>query len=336
MGIDTEPRKEPAVKPPQSIRKFYESFVSSLSQGENPMFRQAPDDSVFKNMVGDEKPLLYIKDAEGILKKWLTDDELKVAREKTSQSQLTEEQLFDMFSFIVGGRSPSLRNLGVSQWTDLLPEAAEAQAVSGLDIVRRIFEFVDLHPNTSLTSSLADVLGLSIGRTQKFEAVNNGKKGLVILQGDSSWNRGKMFVWHNYRNSRSSVQSFSPFRSDGSQNIGQICDVAVAYQKPEGIRIARLNKIVFLLARHGLSEETTSETALDQIYMPPKEFLDEFFSAESDIREQQQQIENENFIINKGLDRSQDLIKQKKESIVTTILDMANKGELDGVIKSIE
>lgn len=337
MGINDEPRTEPLVKAPQSIRELYDSFIEGIGKGENPLFSQAPTDAVFKNFVGDEKPLLYIKETDESVKKWLTQDEIQAVQETGNQVKLNDEQLFDMFSFMIGGRSPTLRDLGVGKWTDLLSRNnSESGVVEGLDRVRKIFEFIDTHPNTSLASSLGDVLGLSTNRTQKFEVTNGDKKGLVILMGDTSWNRGKMFVWHPTRNARSVVQPCSPFKSDGSQNIGNINDVQIGYQDTEGPRIVRLNKIVFLMARHGLGEQTGSETALDQIYMPLSEFVEQLYIQDNDTREQQHQLENDNFVINYKLPGSQELVQHRKDGILTKMLEMANNGGLDGVLQSIE
>lgn len=334
-GKNNEPKTESVVNNPQSVKEAYQVFIDGVGRGENPLFLRSESDIVFKNTVGEEKPLLYVYNPDGSIKKWLTQSEVDEFKKTSEQNTLNDEQLFDMFSFMVGGRRPGLRDLDVTQWTDLITEYQNNNVV-GLDKIRRVFEFVDKNPDTNLTLALGNVLGLSVDGNQRFEVVNEGKKGMVFLMGDTSWSRDKIFVWHPIRNMRSSIQSYSPFKSDGCQNVGDICDIQVGYQGTDGPRIVRLNKIVFLMARYGLGEQTTPKTSLDQIYMSPNEFIEQLWIPDGNAREEQHRLENENFVINKRLQGSRELIFQKKQAIVTKMLDMAKKGELDVAIKNIE
>lgn len=336
MSIDDKLKAEPLTRSPQTIREFYDKFVAGIGGGgENPIFSRAPEGAVFKNTVGDEKPLLYVKEVDGSVKQWLTAADLENVGILPDQVRLDEEQLFDMFSFMVGGRKPSLRNLGVNRWSDLLSPENEVNQEEKFASIRKIFEFLDKY-NTNMTQVFGNILGLSTNCTQRFKVTNGNREGIVILMGDTCFNRGKMFVWHSIRNIRSPIQSCSPFKSDGNWNIGDINDIQIGYQSVEGPRIVRLNKFVFLMARHGLGEQTTEETALDQIYMTPGEFMSQLYTQDKDAREKQHRIEEDNFVINYKLNGSQELIKQRKNDILAKMLEMASNGDLEDILRNIE
>lgn len=337
MGIDTQPLSEPLPKNPQSIRELFDQFNSQIGVGQNALFVNAPVDAVFCNWIGNEKPLLYAKDETGKPKRWLTENDLnQIKKDSGEEVEKAEDILFDMFSFMVGGKKPTLTEMGATGWANLLSTIDQSYPDEDVQKVKKVFEFLDSDSKTTLTASISDFVGVTHSTTQKIQTVAKGKSSIVILQGDACYNRGKMYIWHHIRNMRSPVQIASPFRSDGNAMINNVNDVQIGYQTDEGARIVRLNMFVYMLARHGVSEETTEATASDQIYIPLGEYREQIYSQSESERKENQQIENENYVMRNKLDGSEQLQKQRKKAIIDKMMESAKSGGLDNVISSIE
>ncbi len=329
MNPVTEPRREKLAGAKSPIRVHYDDLNNSLGMGENPLFTNAPEDAIFCNMVGDEKPLLYTADSTS--KKWLTSGDLDRIKEAHPENIMTEEQLFDLFSFMVGSMSPAIRDLGLKNWSQLLDGISDAN----LDNLRKLLAFVDSH-NTNLTTSLGGILRISTNLTQNIHVSNGHNEGSVILMGETAWNRDKMVIWHNIRNSRTHVQAQSPYKADGAGNIGAVYDTQVGFQDGDTPVILRLNKFVYLLARHGIGEMTNDSTSVDQTYMTPADYLKYIYSDDLVQRTEQQLVEVDNFVIRNRLDGFESRVQSRIATIQNKLLEMDKAGGFNDVLKSID
>lgn len=329
MNLIREPRSGELANTSNPIRAHYDELNKSLGVGENPLFVNAPVDAVFCNAVGDEKPLFYT-DA-GVNPKWLTNEDLEKIKAAHPENILDDEQQFDLFSFMVGSMSPSLRDLGVQSWSQLL-EKIDSPNVEHLS---KLLGFIDSH-KTNLTASLGGILKIAVNRTQSIQVANGANNGTVLLMGETAWNRDKMVVWHTIRNARSQVQASSPFRQDGGGNIGAVYDMQIGFQDGEMPKVLRLNKFVYLLARHGLGEMTNETTSADQIYLTPADYVKHIYINDPILRTEQQQLEADNFVIRNRLDGFQNLVGKRIAAIQTKLVEMDIAGGFDDVLKSID
>ncbi len=329
MNLIREPRSGELANTSNPIRAHYDELNKSLGVGENPLFVNAPDDAIFCNTVGDEKPLFYTSGSEG--KKWLTSNDLEGIKEAHPENILNDEQQFDLFSFMVGSMSPTIRDLGMQSWSQLV-EKVDSPKVGNLT---KLLGFIDSH-KTNLTASLGGILKISVNRTQSIQVANGANDGTVLLMGETAWNRDKMVVWHTIRNARSQVQASSPFRQDGGGNIGAVYDMQIGFQDGEMPKVLRLNKFVYLLARQGLGEMTNETTSADQTYLTPADYMKHIYSNDPIQRAEQQQVEIDNFIIRNRLDGYQGLVQTQIGNIQNKLLEMDKAGGFDDVLKSID
>lgn len=329
MNPVREPRTEEISNVTSPVRQHYDELKENLGVGENPLFANAPDNAVLHNSVGDEKPLFYPE--AGANQKWLTNEDLEKLKRLHPENILDDEQQFDLFSFMVGSMSPSMRDLGLKNWSQLLEQ------IAGHDLgkLTKVLQFIDSH-NTNLTASLGGILKISINRTQSIQVTNGIKDGTVLLMGETAWNRDKMVVWHTIRNSRTQIQAHSPFRVDGAGNIGAVYDNQIGFQDGDVAKVLRLNKFVYLLARHGLGEMTNDSTSVDQTYLTPAEYVKHIYIGDPKLRSEQQKLETDNFVIRNRLDGFQNLVSARIRTIQEKLVEMDKAGQFDGVLKSME
>ena len=207
------------------------------------------------------------------------------------------------------------------------------EQIAGHDIrkLTKVLQFIDNH-NTNLTASLGCILKISVNITQNIQVANAVNSGTVLLMGETSWNRDKMVVWHTIRNSRTQVQAHSPFRVDGADNIGAVYDNQIGLQDGDVAKVLRLNKFVYLLARHGLGEMTNGSTSVDQTYFTPAEYVKHIYISDPKLRSEQQKLEADNFVIRNRLDGFQNLVSARITTIQEKLVEMDKAGQFDGFL----
>ena len=114
MNSAREPRTEELANAISPVKKHYDDLNRSLGVGDNPLFANAPNDAVMHNLVGDEKPIFYPE--PGKILKWLTNQDIEKIKSAHPENIMDDEQQFDLFSFMVGSMSPSIRDLGLKNW----------------------------------------------------------------------------------------------------------------------------------------------------------------------------------------------------------------------------
>lgn len=342
MSLDSPPNSEIPRKP-QSIRELYDSFVSQIGKGTNPLFTDLPDNVIFWNQIGSDKPFFYVEDGNNHWKQGLTSDDMNVIKEKQNFHEDTLEDItFDMFSLMVGGRRPTIYELGVNHWTDLLSQMDTNSPIETKNKLQKLFNFLDHRPDddfgksyyAALNESLSEYLHLSNRMLRKQNIAHEQVIITVRLEGDVGFDRGKVFVWSAARNFRSPIQTSSPFKDDGGIFIDQMNDVSIGYETDDGPKLGRLNTFVFLLARHGLSEETTKETAADQMYIGLNDYAKYIYHPDGNERQRFQNIENENYVIKNKLGGYEKLQRERKKMVLDKMISLAQSGGLDDVLST--
>lgn len=327
-------KKEQNLPQTSRIREEYQRFKQAVGAGENVNFNNAPEGAVFKNFhpSGTERPLLYLKGPDGEVKKWLTESELQQWLETQPKIDSADEVEFDMFSLMLGGLDPSLRDLEASSLMDLLDQVDVPQPHK--DKIAKIFTFVDDNSRTSLTEWLHSVLGLSFTCRSMYATTVAGRDAKLPLIGTACYSEHGLLVWHDIRNMRAATPS--PFRGDGDVCFDKPYDIQLAYSDNDRTRITRLNSTVFFLARHGVSEEETEATDADQVYISIEEYCRKIFVQDEIKREIIHRRRDENFCIANRLEDYQELCEKRKQEMIARLVGMSERGELDQVVGNIE